>query len=191
MRSNFGGAPVPFQPSSIIVQLQRQSPLITLLHFQKAAIEYPQELTEATPLLYWLPDESARNFGPVLVTETKQLDRLATVDALWDSDAALCLFARDVEGATQHLKKLLKYNLHGSEDEEGVFGYCWPSVLSSLLECQTDELVEVIMGNVIDFAFLEVPGQPGNWQIFGREETLNQLAQIGFREVPLEESAQA
>lgn len=188
MRSNFGGATLAFQPSSILVQLQRSMPMLTLLHFQKGGMEYPADLTDATPLLHWLPDESARNFGPVLVPQTKQLDRLATVDALWDADAAVCVFARDAEGASKHLLKLLKYNMNGGSDEDGVFGYCWPSVLGSLLECQTDAVVEVILGNVINFIFIEVPGQPGNWQIFGSEEQLASIGQLGFHEVPLEVS---
>lgn len=189
LRSNFGDAPIEFKPSSIMAQMQRQNHLITLFHFQKGGLEFPDELTDAIPLLHWLPEETAKNFGPVLVAQTNQLDRLATVDALWDADAAVCIYTRDVEGATKHLRELLKYNMNGGEDEEGIFGYCWPSVIGSLLECQEDEVVEVIFGDMIDFIFVEVVGQPGQWQIFTRQQYAPSFDKSGFREVPLEDSS--
>lgn len=165
--------------------LKRHLPLVTIIHFQKANLEFPADLTEATPLLHWLPDETAKNFGPVMVPPTQQLDRFATVDQMWDADGSLCFYARDIHGAMRHLVELVKYNMSGPNDQEGIFGYCWPSVLANLLLNQDTELVNVIFANLIDCVLMEVPGEPGNWQMFGTDAHVSLLNQNGFREIPL------
>lgn len=185
LRSSYGDAEVEFAPSMIMSILRRHLPLVTIMHFQKGDLEYPADLTESTPLLHWLPEETARNYGPVMVPPTQQLDRFGTADALWDKDGLICVYARDIHGAMKHLVELVKYNMSGPNDQEGIFGYCWPSVLSALLLNQDEKIVDLIFSGILDCVFMEVPGEPGNWQMFGTDAHVSLLNQNGFTEIPL------
>lgn len=186
-RSNYQDQEVEFTAAGLIGKLKENLPLITIVQFQKAGMEVPEGLTDVIPLFSWLPEETAINFGPVIIPPTEQVNVLELFDEAWDQDSIMAVFSPNVDEAIEHLKELIRFNINGPDDEEGLFGYCWPGVISVLLENQEREIVERIYAGKIDSFVCEVPGTEGNWQLFGPDRQAEMLTKLGFREIPLPE----
>lgn len=185
VHSNYGEAEVEFSPSMILSILGRQLPSLSMVHYAKGDAEYPEELTEAMPLLYWLPDESARKFGPVLVPPLEHYDHFSLFDQLWDKNSVAAFFTRDIERATNHLVRLVREDplRKGDDQQDGMFAYFYPIVFDSLMRSQPDEVLEKIFGDVIEACLIESPSEPGCWQLFCTPEFFTTFQQLGFREI--------
>jgi hypothetical protein len=62
---------------------------------------------------------------------------------------------------------------------QSLLGYCWPNVLSTLVDCGQPAYVRRLF-QPMDVVLLEVPEQSGSWQAVAHEELAEALAKIGF-----------
>lgn len=124
-----------------------------------------------TPLFDFLP-VGHEHHGPILLTQ----DELpCPVEAAWENDAMIVIFSQDPDATLEHLKKLLHTNLQTGKQFKGMFGFCWPSVLHSLLETQGKDQVARIFGEAISFILLEDPQQRFAWNLVAFEDLTNQF----------------
>jgi len=178
--------PQPFAPTGLVDMFSATMAISVVLHFQKIGQITPAKLTQAIPLLDWLPDDAARQYGPVLLqySEVRDAGELPMMDQLWGKDGCLVFLGADAQSLTAHLRGLIHRAIPGLNQEGGVFHFCWPSVLGQLLQGQPIETTQAIMGNSISAVLLEQPLQPNGWQLFGRPGFRDQLQGLGFQPMP-------
>lgn len=62
-----------------------------------------------------------------------------------------------------------------------ILGYCWPNVLSPLLDFGCQDLLQRLLDG-IDLVLMEVPDQPGTWQLVSPIDCSKTIERAGFSE---------
>jgi hypothetical protein len=180
--------------------LKQRFPLAVLVHPQ--LLEQPDlvKLPDAVPLFDWLPDEQARHVSPLVLPPGSYPEIAALIDAGWDKNAILCLFSRQPPAdLVEHLRSVIRVPFseqgeNGAPDStapdsataketppKSILGFCWPNVLSAMIDCGQPAFMQRLLDG-IDLVLMEVPGQPGGWQIVGDAQHAEPLVDAGFRE---------
>lgn len=171
-----------YTPSSLVDIIAEHFAVVAVLHFQRAQRETPQGLAAVHPLFDWLPENPARQYGPILV----DYDLLCSsgnaeaIDQLWGADGCLLFFGPDRQQLFKHLSSLIHRAVPGLSREGGVFHFCWPSVLGQLLAYQPPEVAEVIFADSVAGVLTEIATQPIGWQIFAPSRFADQLRTFGL-----------
>lgn len=180
-----------YSPTSLVDTVAQRYATALVLHFQRIQIPTPEELAGAIPLFDWLPTESARPYGPVLVTyeELVRAGVQESIDQLWGQDGCLIFCGANQETLQKHLAGLIHRGVPGLSEEGGIFHYCWPSVLSQLLENQPESTVQVVLGDAVRSVFMELPQQRLGWRAYAAPSFRAELQAMGFREAGRQEPA--
>jgi hypothetical protein len=205
----FGAA---FQPPSAGVlanQLAAVRPLTLVVHPQ--LIERPElvDLPEAVPLFDWLPTEHARLSSPLILTATACPDIPQLIDSAWDKNAMLCIFSQQANSdLVRHLQSALRLRETKADSEgeiqpdvpqvdavvgaetpsvdqlppDALLGYCWPKVLSAMLETSSKQLTRRLLAG-IDAVLMEIPEESETWQIVCEPDFAATLTGVGLREM--------
>lgn len=179
-------APDVFTPSSLVDILAQHFSIVAVLHFQRVQRETPEGLATAHPLFDWLPENPARQYGPILV----DYDQLCTsgnaeaIDQLWGHDGCLIFFGTDRQKLIQHVSGLIHRAVPGLSSRGGVFHFCWPSVIGQLLENQPPGVAEVIFADSVTGVLTEITTRSIGWQIFAPSRFADQLLTFGLHPAP-------
>ncbi|MDG2470437.1 MAG: FHA domain-containing protein [Pirellulaceae bacterium] len=122
------------------------------------------------PLFDWIPQEADYR-GPLLLELTELALPLVEV---WQLDA-LCIFiGEDRQSMAEHLRHLRNLNFINGKQTDKLFGFCWPSVLHSVLESQSTEAVKRIMGDSLKAVLLEEPTEAFSWRLISQDLMLKE-----------------
>jgi hypothetical protein len=191
----FGGDGEPTAISGVAGPLSERLPCYLIVDFKKAGRPAPDLGGGVVPLFDWLPQDVAAVNSPLIIPPSVTIDRNELLDALWDQDAAVVIHAQQAgETLVRHLRAATRLNLDGSmptdRQRKGMLGYCWPSVLASLLAFRTPGFVRSLLSG-IDAVLIEIPDLPGTWQIYAEAGFPDVLRKMGFREVAADDLAKA
>ena len=190
-----GGDAEPAVISAVAGPLSERLPCYLIVDFKKVGRPVPAQDGGMVPLFDWLPPDVAAVNSPLIIPPAATIDRNELLDAVWDQDAAVVFYARQAsESLVRHLRAATRLNLDGSMPGEcqrkGMLGYCWPSVLASLLAFRSPGFVQSLLSG-IDAVLIEIPDLPGTWQIYGDGSFPEVLKKMGFREVTEDDLAGA
>ncbi|HAN97592.1 MAG TPA: hypothetical protein DCQ98_09280 [Planctomycetaceae bacterium] len=165
------------RPSTLLADLFPDSACIAIVHLGKIGLQAmavpnddlpPSPFLDCPPLFDWIGDaETARSYGPILCDRKVLNEILPWIDSGWGQDGLMLFEVTSVEEAFAHLRKLL-HDPPIRKRNAGLFGYCWPSVLTPFLTEQTEEVVDRIFGSPIRSVLMELPDLPTGWQIYSR-----------------------
>jgi hypothetical protein len=162
-------------------------PCYLIVDFKKVGRPVPEQRGGMVPLFDWLPPDVAAVNSPLIIPPAAAIDRNELLDAVWDQDAAVVVYAQQAgESLIRHLRAATRLNLDGSMPSErlrkGMLGYCWPSVLAPLLTFRSPGFVKSLLSGIAA-VLIEIPDLPGTWQIYGDSSFPEVLKKMGFREV--------
>ena len=165
----------------ILDSLQRLGVYYVLIDFSRINIPLPSGLDFSKSSLFeWLP-ESAMKKSPLLYTLQELTDWKLYVEEGWGFDAIIALQSElPKEELLAKLRQRLVSSSHGTEASRGILGFCWPSVLESLIENNSNGFGKSFFDDV-KLVVIEVPGKPEQWQLFGQEEAVETATKIGLR----------
>ncbi len=165
----------------ILDSLHRLGAYYLLIDFSRISIPLPKGLDcSESSLFEWLPSEVMKK-SPLLYALEELVDWKLFVDEGLGRDAIIALHSElPKEELLAKLRKRLVSSSHGTEASRGILGFCWPSVLESLLENNSNGFGKSFFDDV-KLVVIEVPGKPGQWQLFGQEEALETATKIGLR----------
>ena len=130
----------------------------------------PRKPIGGTPLLP-VPD-AARQDGPKLYEwESVKLD-LAEVFGL---DAVMVFAGNNTADLLARLQELSTTNIQTGEQTESFFGYCWPSVIDSVLMGQGEFSVQQVLKAPVICVLLEDSEMDCGWKLISREDLLPRL----------------
>ncbi len=165
----------------IIDSLQRLGIYYLLIDFSRINIPLPNGLDFSKSSLFdWMP-ESAMKKSPLLCTPQELAEWKLYVDEGLGCDAIIVLQSElPKEELLAKLRRRLVSSSNGTEASRGILGFCWPSVLESLIETNSNEFGKSFFDDV-KLVVIEVPGKPEQWQLFGQEEAVETATKIGLR----------
>ena len=136
-----------------------------------------EEIEGGELLLNWLAPEAAKQVSPVfLPANTKSLTYL---EAGWGADAIIGIFSTCEQA--ELLAKLRELS-KPREESEGMLGFCWPGIMTQLLNSQKDIGHKL---TALASAFLvEDVDDPEKWQLLGGEAVTTLLDQVGLKHTP-------
>ncbi len=157
-----------------------QSPFENLSIEENAPVAAPHPASSAIqfgiPLFAWLPEAVRRDY-PILLTQEEFTFEL---NDFWSADAIVCLFGSSAKQLADHCLELVRTNLRTGKQEDGVFGFCWPSVLYSTLESQGEKAINRIFEGGVAAFLVEDPQQEVAWNIFSKSNLTEFLGAAGF-----------
>lgn len=166
------------RPSQLLADAFGPTQWIAIVHLAKLGLSHlsktedpaaPSPFADCPPLFSWIPDlDSARAFGPILCVGQAAEQILPWVDSGWGQDGVLLFEVTDQSAALSHLLDLV-HNPPLRKRSAGMFGYCWPSVLSTFLTEQPSEVAQRILGDHIRSIVMELPDLGTGWQVFGKQ----------------------
>lgn len=119
-----------------------------IVDFSRLGMPLPASLDVATSKLFdWLPDNAAVQ-TPQLLTQAEFEDWKSVLEDGWGADAIVGLHS---ELEKPKLLAALRELGGGSANPrmgKGMVGYCWPTILSAVLENDTDTIVAPLFGSV-------------------------------------------
>lgn len=176
-----GKLPDPEAVISIFEALQQQSTLYVLIDFARISLPLPEGIEIDSCILFkWLPPVAASK-TPLLFALDELPDWKAYVEEAWGSDAMIAIQSQlPKDELLSNLQQRLTESSHGPEAAQGIVGFCWPSVLESLLENNQHGFVERFFDG-LSLVFFEVPGDAESWQVFGMEESIKFSTSIALR----------
>ncbi len=172
-------------PSQLISQFGRRFAVYWIADLNKAGVPVPADWTSAEPLFDWLPADVARTNSPLILPPSPSAKLSELIDQLWDEDALVAFLAEsETPEIVTHLKASLHFNLTGqvvpTEEQRGMLGLCWPSVLSPLLSFGKPAFMAKFL-NPFAGVLVEVPDFPSTWQLFAPREKPLPMEELGFR----------
>lgn len=146
------------------------------------AAEEPKKVATpkiGTPLFSWFPKECQWE-NPVLLTDAEFKYPLKD---LWQMDALVCIFGSSSKQVIDHCHDLVRMNLRTGK-QGSMFGFCWPTVLDSTLETQSEKAIGRIFAGGIAAFFLEDPQEEFAWNIISRNDMTQSLIDSGLVLLP-------
>ena len=150
--------------------LQQMPTLYLLIDFARISLPLPGSLdVDECKLFRWVPSIAAKQ-TPLLMTCEELVDWKSYVDEAWGSDALVAIQSKlPKDELLSQLQERLTDASHGPEAAQGIIGFCWPSVLQSLLENNLDGFVERFFESA-GLVLTEVAGDTESWQTYSKEE---------------------
>jgi hypothetical protein len=170
------------EPAGLAVRLCRLLPIYLIADFKH--LENPptaEDLTDPAYLFDWLDPAAAAVVSPVILSQEDLLTWPKLLEQGWGNDAVICLFSKQEKSVlVEHLRRACHAKANAADLNTAILGYCWPSVLVSLLSHHTPNFVQQLLTG-IDAVLVEMPDLPETWQVFGTGQIVDLLDQIGFR----------
>ncbi|MDZ4848555.1 MAG: FHA domain-containing protein [Pirellulaceae bacterium] len=165
----------------VIQTLHAFAPLQLLIDFSRVSLPLPKTIIAAEHSLFeWMPSGAIEK-TPMLFSIDEFAEWKAFVEEGWGSDAVIGLQSElPRPELLAKLQDILVGSSHGPEASRGILGFCWPSVLESLMENNSNGFVETFFGEVSS-ALIEVQGKPEQWQYFGKEAAIEKAVKMGMR----------
>ncbi len=161
--------------------IHAHAPLQVLIDFSRISLPFPEGMVaEEHSLFDWLPSGSIEK-SPMLFVLDELVPWKSFVDEAWGCDAVIGL--RSELPKVELLAKfqdLLVGSANGPEASRGILGFCWPSVLESLMENNSNGFTETFFADV-SLVLIEKQGKPEYWQLFGKEAEVDKTMKIGMR----------
>jgi hypothetical protein len=177
------------EPDQLATALGQVCPAWLIVDFHKLEGGLPEDLESADYLFDWLEPAAAKIASPLLLGPDEWAGWAATIQQGWGHDAVICLFSQQEKPALlAHLRQSLRVKPGQTDPSGGILGFCWPSVMASLLLHFNPESVARLLEG-IDAVLVEFPDLPLTWQLFGRENVGEMLGQLGLVEEPPGEEA--
>jgi hypothetical protein len=174
------GDPAPEQFEKAIRAIHALGPLYAIADFSRLSIPVPEELASRNQALFdWLAD-AAIGSSPWLTAIHKFPDWPAYLDTALGSDAMVVVMSDLQEDElVELLRNKLTDSSPGPSGSRGILGFCWPSVLQSLLEVNAEGFVDDFFEQ-IGLVIIEVTGQSDAWQVYGRKPAIEQVTKLGI-----------
>lgn len=173
-------------PSRLLQALAKQSKLVLAIHFMRAGIEIPDDLTGGVAIRSDLPAEVANSAGPILLLPEEIPALAEVIDQAWDQDALIGFLTRDPAAAIRHLQQVIFFDdkLEARpNDKKSLFCAVYsPNLFTSFLSTRDEAAVKRLMGDSIDAVITEVPDLPGNWQLMGQSDWSERLTKLGLKQ---------
>lgn len=167
-------------PGTLAKLLADTYPLHMIVHFNRLGIPFPEEFGQPQYLFDWMDPAAAAMASPVVVSPGEGENWRVLVNDSWGQDAVICFFSQKPPAEVlSHLRSQCRVRGGNGPPQQGMFGYCWPGVLASVLTQSPRNIVGRLMAN-IDAVLVEFPDLPDNWQLFGNERLPNVLEKFGF-----------
>jgi hypothetical protein len=136
-------------------------------------------------LFKWLPAVAAKK-TPLLFVLEELPDWKAYVEEAWGSDAIVGIQSQLPKAELlAQLHERLTESSHGPPAAQGIVGFCWPSVLESLLENNQHGFVEKFFDGIY-LVLIEVSGDADSWQVFCEEKSTKVVQSIGVKLIKTE-----
>lgn len=166
----------------VVSALQQRLSMVAVAHFQKIRMTTPPELTNAQPLLDWLPQPISRERGPVLldysawetIAERQLMIRLCRADAL------IVFFGSNQQAVMSQIKEMMRTEIYGFSEAEGFLGCCWPSTFSALKDSSDRSAYSKLFGKSLCGAILCPPQRPMELAAYAKSALANDLKEYGF-----------
>lgn len=177
-RHLLGSFPAEVDPSEVLGQWSGLGSIFLILDFSRLPLPFPKTLdVQASSLFHWLPEVAAKEF-PVAFSCDELPDWPNYVNEAWGSDAVLALQSTlDKKQLVSRLRNAL--GDPSAVETSGILGFCWPSVLASILKNNTQDFA-----NEFDFVrlvWLESQDEDQAWQAFVQEQLLPECDKIGLQ----------
>jgi hypothetical protein len=174
------GSVEDIQPHQLAIALGQVCPAWLIVDFHKLEGGMPEGLESEDYLFDWLAPAAAEIASPLLIGPGDWADWPALLQQGWGHDAVVCLFSKQEKPSLlTHLRRSLRAKPHQEDLSGGILGYCWPSVMASLLHHYTPEAVQRLLAG-IDAVLVEFADLPVTWQVFGREGVAEMFDRLGF-----------
>jgi hypothetical protein len=168
-------------PAELAVRICRLLPVYLIVDMKHLENPPKDELTAPAYLFDWLDPVAAAVVSPVILSQEDLLTWPKLLEQGWGNDAVICLFSKQEKSILiEHLRRACHAKMNSPDPNAAILGYCWPSVLSSLLSHHTPSFVQQLLTG-IDAVLVETPDLPETWQLFGTGQILELLDQLGFR----------
>jgi pSer/pThr/pTyr-binding forkhead associated (FHA) protein len=150
--------------------LQQTPTLYFLIDFSRIGLPLPAAIdVQACMLFPWVPAVAASQ-TPLLVKCEELPEWKAYVEEAWGSDALVGIQSvLSKDELLNQLQERLTESSHGPAAAQGIIGFCWPSVLESLLENNLHGFVERFFESAT-LVLTEVAGDAESWQTYSNEE---------------------
>ncbi|MEY4565313.1 MAG: hypothetical protein RLY14_283 [Planctomycetota bacterium] len=123
-------------------------------------------------LFDWLPTSTALQL-PCLYTMSELPNWKSILEEHWGKDAFLALVSKQSKAKTiELLRRGLRKEDHPPNDNteksenQAAYGYCWPSLLTRLIEMNVEGFGKKFMAN-FEFIFSEDHADPTHWSLIG------------------------
>jgi hypothetical protein len=165
--------------AEVALRLSRIHPFMLVVDFNRLGSPRPAELTLPQYIFNWLDPLAAESVSPLVIGQGELPTWPAIVEEGWGKDAVICLFSKRGQSAVlEHVRQCCRGKGHGT-----IIGYCWPSVLAPVLSHSKDMAGHFM--EAIDAVLVELPDLPETWQIYGGEQIIRDLEELGLaRERP-------
>ena len=165
VRLSFDAEPQRLAVFSLLLARGRQS--CAVLDVNKSGVTLPEDITEPDYLMDWLPPQAANQISPVLIRPADTREFGAILDDASGTDAYVLMFSKqNIEDFDGSLRSLAKFNpATGAENSaQALFGYWWPSILTSILEHSPKEALQKMTSDIDGFLVEDVDGE--GWRLF-------------------------
>ncbi len=164
-----GKLPDPEAVNSIFGALQQHPTFYVIIDFARISLPLPTGIdVDACKLFAWLPAIAAKK-TPLLLELSEIPEWKAYVQEAWGSDALVGIQSPlSKQELLVQLYERMTDSSHGPEAARGIVGFCWPSVLESLLDNNQSGFVEKFIA-CASLIVTEVPGDPESWQSYSNE----------------------
>ena len=129
-------------------------------------------------LFDWLPTTTAFQL-PCLYTISELPNWKIILEDHWGKDAFVALISKHSKAKTiELLRKRLRYETSPAadnsekQDNQAAYGYCWPSILTRLIEMNVEGFGKQFMAD-FEFIFSEDHTDPTNWSLIGPRTILD------------------
>jgi pSer/pThr/pTyr-binding forkhead associated (FHA) protein len=155
---------------TILDVLQQSPSLYLLIDFARLSLPVPEAIDlDACKLFRWIPAVAAAQ-TPLLMTCDELPDWKAYIEEAWGSDAFVGIHSKlPKKELLEKLRERLTESSRGPATAQGIIGFCWPSVLESLLENDLHGFVERFFTSAT-LVLTEVAGDTENWQTYSPVE---------------------
>lgn len=166
--------------AGILERLRGLGSFYFIVDFSRMGAERPPEVDAVGSSLFsWLPLAAASQY-PQVVSMAEIGDWKNLVEEGWGSDAIVCLQSDMAQlELISKLRDLALGSAKPGDITRTVTGFCWPSVMSALLENDAQSFSPRFM-SIAHAVVTEVAGEAEAWQLFGSEETIEKCRKFGL-----------
>ena len=150
-----------------------------IVDFRRLGQPPPKDLCQREYLFDWFNPAIAALASPLLISQHDLTSWPELLEAGWGKDAVVCVFSNEDRAEVwRHLRQVCRVKARASGPPTAVLGFCWPSVLVSLLSHHAAYSSQLLEG--LDAVLTEFPDLPDTWQLYGKGSLPDDLDALGF-----------